>query len=68
MISKIIAGLLVVILSVAVLWQTLHIIDWCWMLYTSYGDGTLSGYLRMHAYTYVSHIFGDSHGWILGGS
>ena len=67
MISKIFVGLLVLILSIAVLWQTIHIIEWCGTLYASYGDGTLAGYLRMHAYTYVTHIFGDSHGWTIGG-
>lgn len=68
MISKIVTGLLIALLIVAVLWQTIHIIEWCADLYALYGDDTLSGYLRMHAYTYVSHIFGEgAFDWTIGG-
>lgn len=58
----------IILLAVAVLWQTVHLIEWCGVLYDAYGDGTVASYLRMHAYTYVTHIFGDSLGWTVGGS
>ncbi|MFA6690160.1 MAG: hypothetical protein WCS18_11850 [Sphaerochaetaceae bacterium] len=67
--SRAAIGLAVVLLITAVLWETVHLVDWCMSLYTTYGDGTVAGYLRMHAYTYVSYIFGESpFGWVAGGA
>lgn len=67
--SQIAIGLAVVLLFVAVLWETDHLIEWCSSLYVTYGDGTVAGNLRMHAYTYVSYIFGEGTlGWTVGGA
>lgn len=54
----------VTLLLVAVAWETKHLINWCSALYEMYGDGSIAGYLRMHAYTYVTAVFGEgSLGW-----
>lgn len=68
-VSRVAMCLAVVLMITAVLWETDHLIDWCSSLYVTYGDGTVAGYLRMHAYTYVSHIFGENpFGWVVGGA
>jgi hypothetical protein len=62
--SRAAMGLAIVLLVTAVLWETDHLIDWCRTLYEAYGDGTVAGYLRMHAYTYVTFVFGEgAFGW-----
>ena len=50
--------LITLILLTAVTWETYHLIDWMMKLYELNGDGTLASYLRIHAKTYVDHIFG----------
>lgn len=58
----------IILLAIAMLWETAHLVDWCRTLYEAYGDGTVAGYLRMHAYTYVTYVFGEgTFGWTVGG-
>lgn len=65
--SRLAVILTVLLLAVAVIWQTVHLIEWCGVLFEGYGDGTVAGYLRMHAYTYITHVFGESaFGWTVG--
>ena len=59
--------LAVAFLFVAVCWQTYHLYEWSVALAEAHGNGTVSGLLRAHAYTYMTHIFGDSLGWTVGG-
>jgi hypothetical protein len=66
--GRVAAAIAVILLAIAVIWQTVHLIEWCGILYDAYGGGTVASYLRMHAYTYVTHIFGDSFGWTVGGA
>ena len=54
--------LFVAILALAVAWETWHLINWGMTMWEAHGDGSLSAYLRNHAYTYVHHVFGDL-GW-----
>ncbi|MFA6690164.1 MAG: hypothetical protein AB7E75_03500 [Candidatus Methanomethylophilaceae archaeon] len=62
--SRVAMGLAAALLVTAVLWETNHLIDWCRTLYEAYGDGSVAGYLRMHAYTYVTFVFGEgAFGW-----
>lgn len=55
----------VALLSAAVLWQTWHLLDWAHTLYVASGDGSVSGYLRWHAYVYVEWFFDTDFGWII---
>lgn len=52
---------------VAVAWQTLHIIEWAADVSAACGDGSVASFLRVHAYTYMERVFGDTFGWRLGG-
>lgn len=57
---------MVIILGIALVWETQHLIDWFGWMYQEYGNGTLAGYLRVHAYTYFEWAFGDNpFGWRL---
>lgn len=62
--AKTLPFLTLAILFVAVTWETVHVVDWCITLFERAGDGTAAGYLRMHAYTYITFVFGDV-GWTL---
>lgn len=64
--GQIAAFLCVIVLMVAVIWEANHLIDWTMTLYEAHGNGTLSSYLRFHAYTYMDWLFGDVFGWTLG--
>ncbi|MCI2075192.1 MAG: hypothetical protein LKJ94_05790 [Candidatus Methanomethylophilus sp.] len=56
----------VLLLAAAVTWETLHLVDWCITLAEQHGSGTLAEYLRVHAYTYMSFVFGDEpFGWTM---
>lgn len=55
----------VLILAAAVAWQTWHLVDWGITLYHAGGDGSVSSYLRHHAYVYVKWFFGTDFGWWL---
>ena len=65
--TRILPVLLLIFVFAAVTWETVHLVDWCMTMYTRYEDGTLAGYLRMHAYTYMSWVFGEEpFGWTVG--
>lgn len=53
---------------VALAWQTIHFIQWTADLSAAIGDGSAASMLRIHAYTYAEHVFGETFGWRLGGS
>lgn len=63
--SMIALHIAVILIAAVVLWQTWHLIDWTMTLYEASGNGTVSSYLRHHAYTYVEWFFGTDFGWRL---
>lgn len=53
------------LLTVAVMWEANHMIEWARTLWEAHGDGSVASYLRYHAYTYVTWLFGTDFGWTL---
>jgi hypothetical protein len=63
MIRRILSIAVVLLLAAAVIWQTIHLIDWAYTLYVASGDGTISSYLRWHAHVYLEWFFGNDYAW-----
>lgn len=47
------------LLLIAVGWETYHLIQWSCELC----DGSVASYLRYHAYVYFDELFGNPFGW-----
>ncbi|KUE73348.1 hypothetical protein AUQ37_02665 [Candidatus Methanomethylophilus sp. 1R26] len=62
--ARALPALFAAVIIAAVAWETVHLLEWCAELCGRYADGSLAGYLRMHAYTYMSYVFGEEpFGW-----
>ena len=59
------ALIVLAVLFVAVLWEANHLMEWAGSLWAAHGDGSVSSYLRYHAYTYVTWFFGTDFGWTI---
>lgn len=57
------ALVLVGLLLTAVLWESVHLVDWALTL----SGGDPASYLRHHAYDYVTWLFGTDLGWTVEG-